>query len=65
MSRDAVGILGVIRCFVVIIGTAVMLIASAQLRNVCCFFMISTELPKRLLDRHIFGQHITGHTMSV
>ena len=51
----AVGILGVIGCFVAIIGTAAVSIVSSKTRKRLLFFSISTKPPKRLLDYHIFG----------
>ena len=59
----AIGILGIIGCFVAIMGMAAMSIASAKSQNAYCFFRISTEPPKRLLDHRIFGHtHHWSHS---
>ena len=57
--------LGVIGCFVAITGTAAVSIVSAKSRNAYCFFRISTEPPKRLLDHHIFWSHTSLVTQVV
>ena len=59
----AIGILGVFGCYVAIIGTAALSIASAKITERLLFFRISTEPLKRLLDHHSFGHtHHWSHS---
>ena len=55
----AIGILGIIGCFVAIVSTDAVSIGAAKSRNAYCFFRISTQPLKCLLDDHIFG-HIVS-----
>ena len=63
----AIGLLGVIGCFVAIIGTAAGSIYSlCQITERLLFFRISIEPPKRLFDHHSFGHtHHWSHGQSI
>ena len=52
----SIGILSVIGCFVVNIGTAAVSIV-CQITERLLYFRISIETPKRLLDHHNFWSH--------